>query len=81
LSAALAFVSFIVRTPLRWVLGGPVRAEQRKRIDAVSAGLTSRLNGDGADPGGGGHLSDGASTGGFDPPPAARQAGGALRGG
>jgi membrane-bound acyltransferase YfiQ involved in biofilm formation len=31
---AVLFVSLILRTPLRWVLGGPVRAEQRTRIDA-----------------------------------------------
>jgi peptidoglycan/LPS O-acetylase OafA/YrhL len=31
---AVAFVSLIVRTPLRWVLGGPVRAEQRVRDNA-----------------------------------------------
>jgi peptidoglycan/LPS O-acetylase OafA/YrhL len=30
-SAAL-FTALIVRTPLRWVLGGPVRAEQRARL-------------------------------------------------
>jgi peptidoglycan/LPS O-acetylase OafA/YrhL len=30
----VAFVSLIVRTPLRWVLGGPVRAEQRVRDNA-----------------------------------------------
>jgi peptidoglycan/LPS O-acetylase OafA/YrhL len=34
---AVAFVSLIVRTPLRWVLGGPVRAEQRVRDDAEVA--------------------------------------------
>jgi peptidoglycan/LPS O-acetylase OafA/YrhL len=28
---AVTFVSLITRTPLRWVLGGPVRAEQRER--------------------------------------------------
>lgn len=74
LSAAVAFVSVIVRTPLRWVLGGPVRAEQRKRIDEVSAARTSRLNGGGALPGRGALSSDARSTDGFDPPsPAARQ--------
>jgi hypothetical protein len=31
---AVAFVSLSVRTPLRWVLGGPVRAEQRVRDNA-----------------------------------------------
>ena len=30
-SAAL-FTAFVLRTPLRWVLGGPVRAEQRARL-------------------------------------------------
>jgi hypothetical protein len=34
---AVAFVSLIVRTPLRWVLGGPVRAEQRVRDNAEVA--------------------------------------------
>jgi len=33
----VAFVSLIVRTPLRWVLGGPVRAEQRVRDTAEVA--------------------------------------------
>jgi hypothetical protein len=28
---AVAFVSLVVRTPLRWILGGPVRPEQKKR--------------------------------------------------
>jgi hypothetical protein len=28
---AVTFVSLITRTPLRWVLGGPVRPEQRVR--------------------------------------------------
>jgi hypothetical protein len=36
LTLSILFVSLIVRTPLRWVLGGPVRAEQRRRIDAFS---------------------------------------------
>jgi peptidoglycan/LPS O-acetylase OafA/YrhL len=34
---AVTFVSLIVRSPLRWVLGGPVRAEQRVRDDAEVA--------------------------------------------
>jgi hypothetical protein len=34
---AVTFVSLIVRTPLRWVLGGPVRAEQRVRDNAEVA--------------------------------------------
>ncbi len=36
-SAAL-FTALILRTPLRWVLGGPVRAEQRERLDAHESG-------------------------------------------
>jgi hypothetical protein len=31
------FVSLILRTRLRWVLGGPVRAEQRAEYDARRA--------------------------------------------
>jgi peptidoglycan/LPS O-acetylase OafA/YrhL len=31
------FTALILRTPLRWVLGGPVRAEQRSRIDGLAA--------------------------------------------
>ncbi len=34
-SAAL-FTALILRTPLRWVLGGPVRAEQRARLDRAA---------------------------------------------
>jgi hypothetical protein len=34
---AVTFVSIIVRTPLRWVIGGPVRAEQRVRDNAEVA--------------------------------------------
>jgi len=34
---AVTFVSLIMRTPLRWVLGGPVRAEQRERDNAEVA--------------------------------------------
>ncbi len=41
-SAAL-FSALILRTPLRWVLGGPVRAEQRARLNAdVPAAIPSR---------------------------------------
>ena len=41
-SAAL-FSALILRTPLRWVLGGPVRAEQRARLNAdVPAASPSR---------------------------------------
>ena len=39
---AVAFVSLIVRSPLRWVLGGPVRAEQRVRDNAEVALLASK---------------------------------------
>ncbi len=31
------FTAIVVRTPLRWVLGGPVRAEQRARLEALDA--------------------------------------------
>jgi hypothetical protein len=34
---AVTFVSLITRTPLRWVLGGPVRSEQRERDNAEVA--------------------------------------------
>lgn len=47
LSLAIIFVSLILRTPLRWVLGGPVRSEQRRRIDAFSAPEERALNGNG----------------------------------
>jgi surface polysaccharide O-acyltransferase-like enzyme len=33
---SVAFTSFILRTPLKWVLGGPVRSEQRAEYDADS---------------------------------------------
>jgi peptidoglycan/LPS O-acetylase OafA/YrhL len=33
------FIWLVLRTPLRWVLGGPVRTEQRARIDATFAGV------------------------------------------
>jgi peptidoglycan/LPS O-acetylase OafA/YrhL len=33
ISIAALFTSLILRTPLRWVLGGPVRADQRARLD------------------------------------------------
>jgi hypothetical protein len=45
LSLAIIFVSLILRTPLRWVLGGPVRSEQRRRIDAFAASEERTLNG------------------------------------
>jgi peptidoglycan/LPS O-acetylase OafA/YrhL len=38
---AVTFVSLITRTPLRWVLGGPVRPEQRVR-DNVEVALLAR---------------------------------------
>jgi peptidoglycan/LPS O-acetylase OafA/YrhL len=44
LTLAILFVSLIVQTPLRWVLGGPVRAEQRRRIDAFSASVPQCLS-------------------------------------
>ena len=42
LVVAMTFVSVILRTPLRWVLGGPVRAEQRVRDDAEVATRAAR---------------------------------------
>jgi peptidoglycan/LPS O-acetylase OafA/YrhL len=33
-AVAVAFVSLVVRTPLRWILGGPVRPDQKKRDNA-----------------------------------------------
>jgi hypothetical protein len=39
---AVTFVSLIMRTPLRWVLGGPVRAEQRVRDNAEVAQRAAR---------------------------------------
>jgi peptidoglycan/LPS O-acetylase OafA/YrhL len=33
ISIAALFTSLILRTPLRWVLGGPVRADERARLD------------------------------------------------
>jgi peptidoglycan/LPS O-acetylase OafA/YrhL len=35
ISAAALFTSLMLRTPLRWVLCGPVRAEQRARLDGL----------------------------------------------
>jgi peptidoglycan/LPS O-acetylase OafA/YrhL len=37
-----AFVSFILRTRLRWVLGGPVRAEQRAEYEALRGDVHAR---------------------------------------
>jgi hypothetical protein len=31
---SVVFSTLVLRTPLRWVIGGPVRAEQRARLDA-----------------------------------------------
>jgi membrane-bound acyltransferase YfiQ involved in biofilm formation len=43
---AATFVALILRTPLRWVLGGPVRSEQRVRDNAEFAALrAARANG------------------------------------
>jgi hypothetical protein len=43
LGSAALFTSLILRTPLRWVLGGPVRAEQRARLGPfVPAATTAR---------------------------------------
>jgi peptidoglycan/LPS O-acetylase OafA/YrhL len=67
LSIAVAFVSVIVRTPLRWVLGGPVRAEQRKEIDSASIAPAGRLNGRVADRGDGSGFSDARPADEFDP--------------
>jgi peptidoglycan/LPS O-acetylase OafA/YrhL len=39
-SAAL-FTALIQRTPLRWVLGGPVRAEQRARLGSVEGAAST----------------------------------------
>jgi len=36
LACSAMFVSLVLRTPLGWVLGGPVRAEQRARLGAQS---------------------------------------------
>jgi hypothetical protein len=33
---SVAFTSFILRTRLKWVLGGPVRAEQRAEYAALA---------------------------------------------
>ncbi len=37
-TATGCFVSIVVRTPLRWVLGGPVRPEQRQAVNAAVEG-------------------------------------------
>jgi hypothetical protein len=48
LTLAIIFVSLILRTPLRWVLGGPVREKQRREINAFSASVERAHDGDGA---------------------------------
>jgi peptidoglycan/LPS O-acetylase OafA/YrhL len=50
----VAFVSLIVRTPLRWVLGGPVRSQQRERDDAEVALRAALVNGASGPSGAGG---------------------------
>jgi peptidoglycan/LPS O-acetylase OafA/YrhL len=45
---ATTFVSLILHTPLRWVLGGPVRAEQRVRDNAEVAGRAAGRGAPGA---------------------------------
>ena len=46
MGCAALFTALILRTPLRWVLGGPVRAEQRARLGletpAASLALPAR---------------------------------------
>jgi hypothetical protein len=37
LSISGVFTALVLRTPLRWVIGGPVRAEQRARLDELAA--------------------------------------------
>jgi hypothetical protein len=66
---AVTFASLITRTPLRWVLGGPVRAEQRERdnaevaIRAARAARATDLDSAGAGDGGGSEGGDGGSGG------------------
>jgi peptidoglycan/LPS O-acetylase OafA/YrhL len=36
------FTALVLRTPLRWVIGGPVRAEQRARLDTLAAASVGR---------------------------------------
>lgn len=48
LSLAALFSAAVLRTPLRWVLGGPVRAEQRARLGTDDlAALPATPSGDG----------------------------------
>ncbi|HWE68359.1 MAG TPA: acyltransferase [Acidimicrobiales bacterium] len=44
IAAAGLLVSVELLTPLRWVLGGPVRSEQRRRVNAVAAAAATRLH-------------------------------------
>jgi hypothetical protein len=62
-----AFVALILRTPLRWVLGGPVRAEQRVRDNAevaLRAGRAAAAAGFIAGPGAAGPGAAGAGAAG-----------------
>jgi hypothetical protein len=36
-ATSIAFVSFVLRTRFRWVLGGPVRSEQRAEYAELAA--------------------------------------------
>jgi len=63
LVVATTFVSLILRTPLRWVLGGPVRAEQRVRDDAEVAMLAARAAGQTGSGTGGATATSGPRTG------------------
>ena len=36
------FTASVLRTPLGWVIGGPVRAEQRARLDTLAAASMGR---------------------------------------
>jgi peptidoglycan/LPS O-acetylase OafA/YrhL len=62
---AVTFVSLITRTPLRWVLGGPVRPEQRVRDNAevaLRAADEAEFAGVGAVDGVGGATAEGGPT-------------------
>ena len=37
------FAAVVLRTPLRWVIGGPSRAEQRARLDALASARRTEL--------------------------------------
>jgi peptidoglycan/LPS O-acetylase OafA/YrhL len=45
LACAVVFVSLVLRTPLRWVLAGPVRAEQRVRNNEEMAERAAHASG------------------------------------